>query len=170
MAVIASVMIFTGCGGTDDSSAKAAKVNDTVITEDQLDCYTKISMQLMGYDPSDITEDQKEELLNQLVVIQVVKEHYKDKGDELYGDDYESAVKTFTDSAHESAADFLTQYEITDDQLEDFTAVSMLYLQCSVRYRRNMRQMICTALRRSIMKLIRMNLKMMMAVILNWMK
>ncbi len=120
VAVIASVMIFTGCGGTDDSSAKAAKVNDTVITEDQLDCYTKISMQLMGYDPSDITEDQKEELLNQLVVIQVVKEHYKDKGDELYGDDYESAVKTFTDSAHESAADFLTQYEITDDQLEDF--------------------------------------------------
>lgn len=119
--VAVSGLMFSGCGGTDDGgSAKAAKVNDTIITEDQLDCFTKISMQLMGYDPSDITEDQREELLNQLIVIQVVKEYYKDKGDELYGDDYESAVKTFTDSAHESAADFLTQYEITDDQLDDF--------------------------------------------------
>ena len=88
-------------------------------------------MQLLGYDPSDITEDQEQELLNQLVVIQVVKEYYKDKDDDIYGDDYESAAKTFIDSAHESAADFLKQYEITDDQLKDFYsgqyAVSALF-------------------------------------------
>lgn len=132
MTVALSALAFTGCGGTgEDGSAKVAKVNDTVITEDQLDCFAKINMQLLGYDPSDITEDQKQELLNQLVVVQVVKEYYSDKGDDLYGDDYESAAKTFIDSAHESAADFLTQYEITDDQLKDFYsgqyAVSALF-------------------------------------------
>ena len=131
--VIVSAFAFTACGGGtgDDGSAKVAKVNDTVITQDQLDCFAKINMQLLGYDPSDITEDQEQELLDQLVVIQVVKEYYKDKGDDLYGDDYDSAVKTFVDSAHESAADFLTQYEITDDQLKDFYsgqyAVSALF-------------------------------------------
>ncbi len=130
--VVVTALAFTGCGAKgDDGSAKAAKVNDTVITQDQLDCFAKINMQLLGYDPSDITDDEEQELLNQLVVVQVVKEYYNDGSNDLYGDDYESAAKTFVDSAHESAADFLTQYEITDDQLRDFYsgqyAVSALF-------------------------------------------
>ena len=130
--IVVTALAFTGCGAKDnDGSAKVAKVNDTVITQDQLDCFAKINMQLLGYDPSDITEDQEQELLNQLVVVQVVKEYYNDGSNDLYGDDYESAAKTFVDSAHESAADFLTQYEITDDQLRDFYsgqyAVSALF-------------------------------------------
>lgn len=88
-------------------------------------------MQLLGYDPSDITEAQEQELLNKLVVIQAIKEYYKDKNDDIYGDDYESAAKMFVDNAHESLADFLKQYEITDDQLKDFYsgqyAVSALF-------------------------------------------
>lgn len=133
LTVAVSALAFTACGGGkgEDGSAVVAKVNGTAVTEDQLDCFAKINMQLLGYDPSDITEDQEQELLNQLIVIQVVKEYYKDKDDKIYGDDYESAVKMFVDNAHESLADFLKQYEITDDQLKDFYsgqyAVSALF-------------------------------------------
>lgn len=139
-AAAALILIFvmlacTGCGAAkgSDGSPGVAKINDTVITQDQLDSFAKINMQLLGYDPSDITEDQQQELLDQMVVIEVVKEYYREKGEELYGDDYESAAETFVESAHESAEDFLTQYEITDEQLKDFYkgqyAVSQMFME-----------------------------------------
>ena len=163
LTVAVSALAFTACGGGkgEDGSAVVAKVNGTAVTEDQLDCFAKISMQLLGYDPSDITEDQEQELLNQLVVIQVVKEYYKDKDDDIYGDDYESAANTFIDSAHESAADFLKQYEIT--------AVSTRSARFLKKYRRNTRLTTCTLLHLSIMMLIRMNLRMRTVLTLNWM-
>lgn len=121
-AVLAFVMVFamSACGQTDDGSAQVAKVNNTVITQDELDCYSVINMQLLGYDPSAITEEQEKEFLDQLVTVDIVREYYKDKETEIYNEEYETNETSFVDSAHESAADFLKQYEISDDQLKDF--------------------------------------------------
>lgn len=134
-AVLAAVMVFTAaaCGQTDDGSAQVAKVNGTVITQEQLDCYSVINMQLLGYDPSTITEEQEKEFLEQLVTVEVVREYYSDEEQDIYDDEYETNADSFVNSAHESAADFLKQYEITDEQLRDFYkgqyAVSELFME-----------------------------------------
>lgn len=130
---------LSACGSSsDDGSSVLAQVEDRKITEQELEEFSAISMQMMGYDAGAITEEQREQFLNELVEIQVVRTYFEQNGQDVYGDEFEESAQSFVDSAHESALDFLDKYNISDEALKEYYggqfAVSALFMEIQSRY------------------------------------
>ncbi len=126
LAVIFAVSA-SACGASDkDDSAQAAQIGDKIITENQLEKFSMLYLYSTGYDPSDLTEDQKKVILDLLVDAEVISRYYKDNDTDIYNDDYDSGKKQFVENAKNGESDFLTQNDITDDDLVYFYRVQYL--------------------------------------------
>lgn len=121
LVIMALVFSMAGCGNTAKSGDDAAAtVNDVVITQDNLEKFTIINMYLIGYDPADMTEELKQTFLEGMVDIEVVKQYFEDSEKDIFDNDFKEETKTFISSAHETSEDFLTEYEISDEDLTRF--------------------------------------------------
>lgn len=85
-----------------------------------------------------ITEEQKDQFLNEMVEMQVVQHYFAQKDQDIYGEEYESYTRSFVESAHESVPDFLEKYSISDEALEKYYrnqfAVSALFMEIESEY------------------------------------
>ncbi|MCR4600987.1 MAG: peptidyl-prolyl cis-trans isomerase [Clostridia bacterium] len=112
------VLGLTGCGSADPDR-QAAKVNDTVITQGQLENFSILYMYTLGYDPNEITDEEKSTILQQMVDTEVLRQYFEGlNGENIYGDSFEDDMKKFLDSAKSSEKDFLDKYSITDEDIE----------------------------------------------------
>ena len=77
---LTAVLILTaaGCAGPEDSEKQVAKINDTVITQGELDTYTALDIYREGYDPSEADVGQKQECLNEMVDAEVIRQYYRE--------------------------------------------------------------------------------------------
>ncbi len=118
--LIAAGLAFsmTACGGSPDPEAQVASVNDTVITQRDVDSFSVLYMYMQGYDPVELTGEEKQAILEKMVDTEVIRQYYESAG---YTDDnYDSDLETFIAGVKSSEGDFIEQYEIADDDLSDF--------------------------------------------------
>lgn len=112
------ILALTGCGSSDPDRT-VAKVNDTVITQGQLDNYSVLYVYTLGYDPNGITEEEKSTILQQMVDTEVIRQYYEGMdGVSIYGDSFDEDMQKFVAAAKSSEKDFLDKYGITESDIE----------------------------------------------------
>lgn len=124
LGAIAVLMIFAvalsaaSCGSERKSSAEpAARVNDAVISRGQLDHYSVLYYYIAGYDPSEISGAEKQQCLDSMVECEALRQYYEAQGRDIYNDEYDAGKTGFLSSTEESAADFLRENSITEEDL-----------------------------------------------------
>lgn len=118
MLICLMVLALAGCGASDPDG-KVAKVNDTVITRGQLDNYSVLYMYTLGFDPNDITDEEKSTILDQMVNTEVLRQYFEGlQGETIYGESFDEDVQKFVAAAKSSEKDFLDKYGITDEDIE----------------------------------------------------
>lgn len=115
--LIVTMLITAAACGENGSSRQMARINDTVITEGQLDKFSTLIYYIWGYDPSEMTLDEKKYFLDVMVECEVLRQYYEEQGENIYNDEYDSGKTTFLETAKSSEADFLKENGITDDDL-----------------------------------------------------
>lgn len=106
------------CGADSaGSGGQAARVNDTVITVDQLDTFATLVYYVAGYDPSEMTSEEKRNCLDTMVECEAIRQYYEEQGRDIYKDDYDSGKSSFLDSIQGASMDYLTENNITEDDL-----------------------------------------------------
>ncbi len=134
MLAFVMIIITAACGGGTDAeksasssytadvpeSEIAAKVGNSTITKGMRDKYAIISTYMYGYDPSSLNDDAKSSLLDQLIDSYAIYEYYKNKGLEPLGADYTANAAMFVQIAKEKYPDFIKEYGISDNDLEEF--------------------------------------------------
>ena len=121
--LLAVVMIFSfaACGGSKTDPAEVmAKVNGVEITRGQLEGFTKIYTYMLGYEQSELTDEQLEVVLQDYANVELVRQYYKDKGENIYPDTFEDDKAAFIESAHTDGKEFVDANAITDEHLADF--------------------------------------------------
>ena len=113
----ALLLSVAGCGGTADSDRQAARINDTVITEANLNTYTVLSMYRDGYDPSEADVDQRKKCLEEMVDAEVIRQYYEKNDLEIYDDAYNAGKDSFLSDMQTNDAEFLDQNDITYEDL-----------------------------------------------------
>ncbi len=109
-----------GCAGSSDSGRQAARINQTVITQSDLDTYTALKVYRAGYDPSGAEMEQKKECLEEMVNAEVVRQYYEANGTEIYDDLYNAGKDAFLEEMQSTEGEFLEQNNISYDQLVYF--------------------------------------------------
>ena len=116
------ILIFTvlavACGTEGKSRTEpAARVNDAVISQGQLDKYSTLYYYIEGYDPSEISEAEKQQCLDTMVDCEALRQYYEAQGRDIYNDEYDAGKNGFLSSTKETAADFLKENDITEEDL-----------------------------------------------------
>ena len=109
-----------GCAGSSDPGRQAARINQTVITESDLDTYTALKVYRAGYDPSGPEMEQRKECLEETVNAEVVRQYYEANGTEIYDDLYNAGKEAFLAEMQSTEGEFLDQNNISYDQLVYF--------------------------------------------------
>ena len=119
---LTAVLILTaaGCAGPEDSEKQVAKINDTVITQGELDTYTALDIYREGYDPSEADVGQKQECLNEMVDAEVIRQYYREQAIDIYNDAYNSGRDSFLNEIRNNEAEFLEQNDISEEELIDY--------------------------------------------------
>ena len=134
---VVMIVTMTACGGGTDAeksasssytsdavdvpeSEIAAKVGNSVITKRMGDKYSIISTYMYGYDPASLNDAAKDALLDQLIDSYVIYEYYKNKGLEPLDAAYEADAAMFVQVAKEQYPDFIKEYGVSDQDLEEF--------------------------------------------------
>ena len=119
---LTAVFILTaaGCAGPEDSEKQVAKINDTVITQGELDTYTALDIYREGYDPSEADVGQKQECLNEMVDAEVIRQYYREQAIDIYNDAYNSGRDSFLNEIRNNEAEFLEQNDISEEELIDY--------------------------------------------------
>ena len=106
------------CGSERKSSdVRVARVNDAVITRGQLDHYAILYYYIAGYDPSEISAAEKEQCLDIMVECEAIRQYYEKQGRDIYNDEYDAGKTSFLSRTKESAADFLKENDISEEDL-----------------------------------------------------
>ena len=106
------------CGSDRRSSdIRAARVNDAVITMGQLDHYSTLYYYIAGYDPSEISAAEKEQCLDLMVECEAIRQYYEEQGRDIYNDAYDAGKTGFLSQTQETAADFLRENDISEEDL-----------------------------------------------------
>ena len=116
--VFCLLLLAVSCGGTrGDDGEQVAKVNDTVITSGQFTHFSTLLYYLWGYDPSEMSVEEKQYFLDTMVEGEVLRQYYEEQGEDIYDDAYDSGKSSFVSSIRESSADFLEENGISEDDL-----------------------------------------------------
>ncbi|MBR5228805.1 MAG: SurA N-terminal domain-containing protein [Firmicutes bacterium] len=121
--VLAVIMVFSfvACGSkAADPNEVIAKVNDVSITRGQVEGFTDIYTYMLGYEPSEVTDDQLKLIVEDYVNVEVCRQYFAEKGLDIYPETYDDEVAAFIESAHTEGAEFLESNEVTDEHLADF--------------------------------------------------
>ena len=114
------MLSVSGCAGTADSGRPVARINQTVITQGDLDTYTALSVYREGYDPSEADVEQKERCLEEEINAEVIRQYYEQSGTEIYDDAYNAGKTAFLEDIQSNDAEFLDQNDISYQDLIDF--------------------------------------------------
>ncbi len=118
--VVIMVFSFAACGSKTGPDDIVAKVNDVEIKRGQVEGFTSIYTYMMGYEPSDLSAEQFEVILQDYVNVEIVRQYFDSKETSVYPDSYDESVAAFIESAHTDGAEFLEKYSVTDEHLSDF--------------------------------------------------
>ncbi len=124
MAIMLLIVLvsLTSCG----SDSKIVSIGDKTITESELGKYLEWSAFIQGIDLTQITEEGmaviKSQMLEDMISIEIMKEHYKDKESEVLPETIEEDTATFIEEAKkmDNVKEFLEEKDITDDILTEF--------------------------------------------------
>ncbi|MCI8285038.1 MAG: hypothetical protein HFE90_07235 [Firmicutes bacterium] len=108
------------CGGAADPEAEVASVNDVNITQRDADSFSVLYMYMLGYDPSELTRKEKQDILEDMVDTEIIRQHYESLEESVYSANYDTDLASFMANAKSSEEDFIAQYEITDEDLTNF--------------------------------------------------
>jgi len=120
-AVLAGIMILamTACGSSSPDKV-VASVNDVEITQGYVDQFISLYTYAQGTQTTELTTEDKQSMLEELVDMEVMKQYMDAKGEVVIDDKAEAEIADYITAAHESVADYLTQSAITDDTLRNF--------------------------------------------------
>lgn len=124
--LIVMVMSLVACGGANDSGIDLVKVGETTINESQLDQYLAFTAFIQGIDISQFPEESmaaiKTQMLDDMISMECIKQHYAGKEAEVFPDTIETDLKTFLDEAKgtEGVVSYLETNKISDATLTDF--------------------------------------------------
>lgn len=108
------------CGAAADPETKVANVNDVNITQRDVDSFSVLYMYMLGYDPSELTRKEKQDILEDMVDTEIIRQHYDSLEESVYSANYDADLASFMANAKSSEEDFITQHDITDDDLTNF--------------------------------------------------
>lgn len=114
-----TVVLFSSSGcGNEDPNAQTAKINDTVITKTQFDNFCMLWLYTQGYDPSEeLTSEQKNMVLGDMIDAEALKQYYEEHDPSVFSDTYQSGLDTFLNQTKQNDAEFITNNNITDDDI-----------------------------------------------------
>lgn len=118
-------LLISGCSNPKDKAL--VKINDVSITAYDLSQYLPIYGMTIGVDVTTITDKAKlAELeavaLNDLVAMEVIKQYYSEKGQNVIPETKDADLETFMSQVNSDTATkkFLTDNKITDEYLQNF--------------------------------------------------
>ncbi len=115
--IAAILFAAVGCGN-EDPDAQVAKVNDTVITKAQFDNFCILWLYTQGYDPSeDLTSEQNAMVLGDIVDAEALKQYYEENDPSVFSESYQSGLETFLNQTKKNDAEFITNNNISDDDI-----------------------------------------------------
>lgn len=117
--LIMAAVLFTATGcGNEDPNAETAKINDTVITKTQFDNFCTLWLYTQGYDPSeDLTSEQKSMVLGDMIDAEALRQYYEENDPSVFSDSYQSGLETFLNQTKQNDAEFITNNNISDDDI-----------------------------------------------------
>lgn len=125
--LIAMTISLAACsGGKTDGGTDLVKVGDTTITDSQLNQYLELTAFIQNIDLTQFPEDSmkaiKSQMLDDLVAIECIKQHFKGKEDKVLPDTIDKDFKSFMDQAKstKSIKDFLDEKKISDETMQRF--------------------------------------------------
>jgi len=119
---IVMALSLAACSG-DDSGGAIVKVGETTISEKQLDQYIRFNS-ISGIDLSQLSDEelktQKLEMLDYIISMELIRQHFAGKEDEVLPDTREADLKTFLENVKstESMKSFIKENKITDETLK----------------------------------------------------
>lgn len=124
MAIMLLIVLvsLTACG----SDSKIVSIGDKTITESELGKYLEWSAFIQGIDLTQITEEGmtviKSQMLEDMISIEIIKEHYNGKESEILPETIEEDTNKFIEEAKkmDGVKEFLEEKGITDDILKEF--------------------------------------------------
>lgn len=124
---------LTACGG--NGSKDLVKVGDATINSDELDQYVELYAYVQGMDLTQVGDEDsmkyiKGLMLEDMITMEAVKQHYADKKDKILPKTIEKDTKKFIDESRkrEDVGKFLKEKKISDDTLKRFY-VSQYYMK-----------------------------------------
>lgn len=134
LSVILCLLLLTvSCGSIrGDGGEQVAKVGDTVITEGQFNRFATLQYYLWGYDPTEMSAEEKQYFLDTMVEGEAIRQYYEEQGEDIYDDEYDAGKSGFISNIRDSAADFLEENGISEDDLIYYYRFS--YLTQRFRY------------------------------------
>ncbi|MGI6731783.1 MAG: foldase protein PrsA [Anaerovoracaceae bacterium] len=122
--VLTMIFSLAGCGKKEPKDL--VKVGDTTITSDELDAYVKYTALNEGVDIGTLTEDMMEQIkplmLENLIMVEVLKQHYEGTAKEALPEDFDQKVQDYIDESKEKNGDFIEKNNITDTTLKNYFA------------------------------------------------
>lgn len=117
--LIMAAVLFAAAGcGNEDPNAETAKINDTVITKTQFDNFCTLWLYTQGYDPSeDLTSEQKSMVLGDMIDAEALRQYYEENDPSVFSDSYQSGLDTFLNQTKQNDAEFITNNNISDDDI-----------------------------------------------------
>ncbi len=118
MMIMIMVMLAVSCGTDRKNGEKqVAKVNDSVITLGDLDTYAILEYYIAGYDPAEISGDEKHACLETMVRCEAIRQYYEEQGRDIYNDEYDSGKNGFLSRMQASSMDYLKENNISEEDL-----------------------------------------------------
>jgi foldase protein PrsA len=123
--LLAMTLTFSACG-SKAKSGDLVKVGENTINENELEQYLEFTAFIQGVDLTQFSEDSmkdvKNQMLDDMVSMECIRQHYAGKEDEVLPDTVEEDLKSFLDQAKttETISDFLKEKKITDEMLTQF--------------------------------------------------
>lgn len=124
--LIAMTMSLSACGDKKDTGADLVKVGDTTISENQLEEYLELTAMVQSIDLTQVSEENvkliKSQMLDDMVSMELIKQHYAGKEDKVLPDTIQADYKSFADQAKktEAVSKYLKEKNISDATLKDF--------------------------------------------------
>ncbi len=124
--LIVLTISLAACGGKEKEGADLVKVGETTINESQLEQYLQFTAFVQGIDLTQFPEESMEairaQMLDDMVSLEVIKQHFAGKEKEVLPDTIEDDLKSFMDEAKntEIVNSFLKENNIEDETLNAF--------------------------------------------------
>ena len=122
--ILALILSFTACSSKEAGAKELANINGTVIDQKDLDEYATLLYYMQGYDLTQVEDEAQKEaitstVLTDMVTLEIMREYYKDKKDEVLPETVEADLARFLEEAksNEEIKTYLTDAGISEETL-----------------------------------------------------